>query len=619
VTPRRRQRGAALLLLLVIAVIAFTMALLSGFGKWETPTTSRRNVNADVLAQAKAALIGYVAKEALDLTEDVPGRLPCPEALGNAGGASEGIAAGNCGSTASPTVPAIGRLPWRTLGADKLSDAAAEPLWYAVSPGWVTKTNASPPPSTVPPFINAGTTGTLSFDGTSNVVAVIFAPGKPLSINPTAAQVAAGCAARNQVRTDRSHVPTSGVNPDYRDYLECQNGSSPIDTTFGVAITGNETNLAINDQAVVITDKEILNAIQGPVAERLQRTVAPLLSEYADKWVSTSKFMPYAVAFSPPEAGLAIDSYCGTASLTEGLLPLAPNSSPCASTWTNASLTGGSDVVPGTCSAASASDPVVCKFQYYQFASGLLGFLGITGPTTVSVTVQARATHAAVSFRNPLSTGDFAFDLPAAGSFANLTYTPRTDGDTDMSVQATLTGTGVCRNGLISGLACTLFAALGQASLQPVQFSFPQLGTTVPLSGSKLSTAAKNAHAGPFDLLAPADGDPNYWFIQNEWYRYTYYAVAPGTSAAQSGGALTVNLFPANYGAGNDKRFVLTLMGPAVTGQARSATSALSQYVEGNNASAGTSPRKFDYQVFTVSGNDRIATCPFTSGTSICD
>ena len=59
-------------------------------------------------------------------------------------------------------------------------------------------------------------------------------------------------------------------------------------------------------------------------------------------------------------------------------------------------------------------------------------------------------------------------------------------------------------------------------------------------------------------------------------------------------------------------------MGPAVTGQTRPAI-AINQYVEGQNALTGGSPRAFAYQVYAVSGNDRIATCPFTDGVSPCD
>jgi hypothetical protein len=101
----------------------------------------------------------------------------------------------------------------------------------------------------------------------------------------------------------------------------------------------------------------------------------------------------------------------------------------------------------------------------------------------------------------------------------------------------------------------------------------------------------------------------------NQWHRYTYYAVAPQVSAARAGGFLTVNDFPGT-GSASDKRFVLALAGPAVTGQARPGTTA-SAYFEGQNA-AGTNT--FAYQVFSTSGNDRLATCPFTtSAATLCN
>jgi hypothetical protein len=107
--------------------------------------------------------------------------------------------------------------------------------------------------------------------------------------------------------------------------------------------------------------------------------------------------------------------------------------------------------------------------------------------------------------------------------------------------------------------------------------------------------------------------------MQNEWYRYTYYMVAPNSSAAAAGGNLTVNGFPTNNGMlTNDKRFVLVVMGPVVTGQARP-NSTLSNYLEGANAATGALPRVFAWQVFSAPGNDRVAACPFTDGVTACN
>ena len=117
------QRGAVLLALMVIVVLGMLWLLvstLSGSGQY---TAAARNRNAAVLQRAKLALSGYVARQAVLAAESNPGRLPCPEARGYVGTANEGIAAGSC------TLPALGRLPWRTLGLDRPTDADGEPLW----------------------------------------------------------------------------------------------------------------------------------------------------------------------------------------------------------------------------------------------------------------------------------------------------------------------------------------------------------------------------------------------------------------------------------------------------------------------------------------------------------
>jgi len=601
-----RQRGVALLVLALIFIVGFATFLYARLGKWRDATTASRKVNSEVLAQAKAALIGYVVKEVLDLGEDTPGRFPCPESPTDAGTVNEGRAGGSC-SPSFATNKNVGRLPWRTLGIDKLVDASGEPLWYAVSsPNWVYSGSS--------PVINAGTSGQLSFDGTSDVVAVIFAPGPALFVNPAANQAAAGCVARNQSRIDRSHVPGGG-NPDYRDYLECQNASSPIDNAFGTTIVDNATNQVVNDQAVYITAKEILNAMQGPLAERLQRTVAPLLSEYSDLWPS-SNFLPYAFSFTVAPETVTMAQLCGPSATTvppqatEGMLPLAQNAGGCVSTWTSPSVSGSGS---GSCGPATPpSTDVRCTFNYYQL-SGLGALLLGGGAATADVTIEATAPHAAASFRQPLKPSDVS--VPPGYVVQAATFTPQTDGDAKLSLVIRITGTQLCDNFLL-GVVCNLLPGLLASPVGPVAVQFPQLANSVTLQGTKLSNSVLTAQPPPYDFLNPAAGAANYWFMKNEWYRYTYYAVAPGTSAAQTGGNLTVTSFPSAYGNNNDKRFVLALVGPPVSGQTRPST-AVAQYMEGANAATGASPRQFAYQVFTVSGNDRIATCPFAP--SVCN
>src|SRR5262245_86782 len=106
---RPRQRGAALLVMLAVLVLGVAWFGVLQLASNVNFALAARERNAETLGRAKAALIGYVAQRTARTGENNPGRLPCPEAPGSAGGANEGVAAGNC------TLPAIGRFPWRTL------------------------------------------------------------------------------------------------------------------------------------------------------------------------------------------------------------------------------------------------------------------------------------------------------------------------------------------------------------------------------------------------------------------------------------------------------------------------------------------------------------------------
>jgi hypothetical protein len=581
--------------------------------------TTDRTRNAEVLQHAKTALIGYVAKEVLDLTNANPGRLPCPESPGVAGiPNNEGIAASSCAPT-FPVQKTVGRLPWRTLGLDKLVDAHAEPLWYAVSMNWVLDGGS-------PPVINAGTVGQLNVDSIPGVVAVIIAPGAPLTLAPNPAQIAHGCDARAQRRNDRSHVATSGVDPDYRDYLECRNAANPVGTSFGSSVPDNATNAVLNDQIVYITASDILNAIQGPLAERMQKTVAPLLSEHRDKWIASgARFLPYAVSFdAPPETNA---DTCGTAGEREGLLPTALTTTPgCTGSWNNFGFSGsGNSAVFVNCTGS-----VSCQFRYYRLNSlgGVLDFLlnllglshlvgNVGGSGTITATITADAPSAALTFRDPLASSDVSVSGLAGGStyLTSIALTPKATGEISLALQVTISSAANNMCTSLIGLVCdTLPGLLATPFL--VTVDFPQLRDAT-VEGTQLS-AGVLATPTNMSLLNPAPVDPHYWFIANEWHRYAHYTVAPIVSAARTAGLLTVNGFPPANGNANDKHFVLALMGPAVAGQTSRPSASVTQYLEGDNASLGDDA--FAHHVFAQSGNDRIVACPFsTGGTPVCN
>jgi hypothetical protein len=612
---RAHQSGAALLVLgaiLAIGVSAFLVSALHSATLNETTTIRKRN--AEALQEAKSALVGYVAKEVLDLSNNIPGRLPCPESPSDAGTTNEGRAGSTC-DPAFPTNKNVGRLPWRTLGLDKLVDASSEPLWYVVSPAWVL--------GGATPVINSGSAGQLTVDGTGDVVAIIIAPGRPLSISPNANQTAAGCQARNQARNDRAHDPLSANNPNYLDYLECENASNPIpDFVFGSSVIDNASNEVLNDQVVIITAKDILNAIQGPLAERMQRTIAPLLSEHADKWVAAAggKFLPYAVSFAaPPETNPAT---CGAAGTREGVLPTAVTTTAgCLSTWQNFNATGTGNSVEFL---GCAGSPVTCQFRYYRLSSlgalldlalnllglgSLVGNVGNTG--SITATLSADAPNAALAFRDPLAPADITV---SGGLSHSMTLVPQLTGAASLAIQVPITSgsNDICTS--LVGLVCNLLPG-ALASPNTVTVQFPQLADAT-VQGTQLSATVFPA-PHTLSLLVPVNGEPHYWFFTNQWHRYTYYAVAPNVSAAQAGGYFTVSGFPVANGSNNDKRFVLAAVGPAVANQNRPST-LVAEYLEGENASSGNNT--FAYHVFSASGNDRVATCPFASGAmAICN
>ena len=65
-----RQAGAALLVMMAILLVGMTSFMVNALNSAAfNETRVMRDRNAAVLAEAKAALIGYVAKEVLDLSE----------------------------------------------------------------------------------------------------------------------------------------------------------------------------------------------------------------------------------------------------------------------------------------------------------------------------------------------------------------------------------------------------------------------------------------------------------------------------------------------------------------------------------------------------------------------
>jgi hypothetical protein len=263
----RRQRGFGGFL--VIALIAGMAAAAGMFTFYRTDAVQAQNERAttDVLAAAKAALIGYAVRRGGPTGTARPGELPCPDSDG------DGLENAPCSTAAS----LLGRLPWRTLGIPEPVDSAGETLWYAISgPFRDAASNPLTYPGVVPApaeRINSDTRGNITVlgrDGSSvlsnNAVAVVFAPGAALSgqnRSPSALSVAL-C-----TLTGLTVVPHRCAS----NYLESSAGTSNAGSTTGPFIAGAASS-AFNDRLAYLDTAELIPIIEMRVANELKRLLA---------------------------------------------------------------------------------------------------------------------------------------------------------------------------------------------------------------------------------------------------------------------------------------------------------------------------------------------------------
>jgi hypothetical protein len=545
-TPPVRQRGVALLVLLAVLVMGAAWWLVSAMATRANRVALERSQNAPVLRLAKQAVIGYAAQQAG--TNDLnPGSLPCPEAAANIGTVNEGIAAGNC------TLPAVGRLPWRTLGIDKLHDAAGEPLWYIVSPGWAKPNNATPTLG-----INANSAGNLTVDGQANAAAaMIVAPGPQISLAPNPNQVAAGCVARTQVRTPAAPNPL--------DYVECQNLAAGILRT---SVVDNSTNPVFNDQMVAISAAEVLAAVDPVVAARIQRDVVPQLqSIYADPtWgpgiSAANPLFPFAVQYGDPVGDPVTSSFKGTAGKTEGLLPVTSSvcnpmtNGPCDGSfvqWDTASISvtkrSGTANITGSNCAASTGNQVSCTISYEGFCGGGLGcLLGCTCSVTLDASVLASARNVGLSMRRFT-----AAPITGFGSLISTDTPLAANGAANVDIRGNFPS-NTCNALLILGLVIPCLAN-GTATV------------TIPI-GVFPDHPFLNAQ-GPTPLSLGTPPDAWFWFLANKWHHVTYYAVAPLHAPGAAGNCAGANCLSVTVQAGtnlSDRRAILLLGGNSLNG-----------------------------------------------------
>ena len=579
----RAQRGAALLGLLAVAVMVFGYVLVSRLNAASQFVAANRDANARVLAQAKKALIGWMALNAAS-NDTNPGRLPCPEAPAYYGDPTqEGIAAGNC------TLPAVGRLPWRTLGLEKLVDAAGEPLWYIVSPGWAL------PSAGATLTINSDTVGQLYLDG-NPAVALVIAPGPAII-----AQAGPGCAAWTQTR------PVTGP-PDMQNYFECEN------VGVGTAYVGSRPGQTFNDQLLPISSADLMPALEAAIADRIQRQIAPAIKGAAytsttySGLAASQPLYPYPVPFSNPStsnyritgipgypypnsgypyyydapwprpASLGNPAYANTSN-PQGLLPFNQIGSSCTSpppcttlpitlpSTLRSTLNG--YIVSYSCSTSSTE--ILCTGQYHE------------DDTTPTNNVRPEM---AVTFDNFVA----GFRALVSSPVSQTLVEARDDGSTGAWTTVAATIVQVRINDGYTTLPDGYTPPPGSMTVR-FRATLPNIdamgwGTTADFR-MRLYRAVVTDHP-----VVNRNDATTGWFVRNQWYRSTYYAVAqPNTAdwlpsigcSAASGNCIRFN-DSGNY----NIRALLVLAGRSLPTQGVRPTSSALDYVENQNGDNGT-------------------------------
>ena len=291
-----KQRGVALMVMLVIMVVGAATFLVSSLAS-SAIKIERDKTTANALAQAKEALIGYAIRDT-----NHPGSLPCPDVNDD----------GKLTIATPPPYPdfnggsctsLIGRLPWITLGLPELRDGAGEHLWYAVSKPFAAVGN---------PSINSETQGTLSISGTnpsSQVIAIVFAPGQVLNGTSRSASVTATCSSLKD-------SPTVAQSWCATNYLEGSNATLNYSSSLNLNYQSADTSSTFNDRMIFITHKDLMPLVE----KRIAREVKGCLDGYAAAPANAGTY--------PWAAPVNDTTYTGTTDTLFGRLPKSNTYSP---------------------------------------------------------------------------------------------------------------------------------------------------------------------------------------------------------------------------------------------------------------------------------------------------
>lgn len=548
-----------LLALLLVLIVGSSYMLLKGLNAAMREARYQRQTS-EVLARAKAALLGYAATYPDKINANFgPGYLPCPA------DDDSGMPRSACSPS---TNSMLGRLPWVYLGMNDPRDASGAHLWYAVSDHFQYN------PHTVP--LNSETAGQLSVDGTGDIVAVVIAPGSAF---------------------DFQNRPSN--NP--ADYLEQSNASSTAGAGGNGSFQSSASGLAgsFNDKIIAITRRELMTAVE----KRVLGEVAQDLTAYRTAYGGFPWLSPYQNPLNS-----RFDAVAGT---REGLLPVHQVAQPFATRFRFAwHVASGGHPVPDTTvttgvlqdsNSANNNSPVLIN---QALAPSVTGGPECTWTSANDVTNCRGQGQTSVSTVLGPSTRTFQLDITYSG----------TPGITNPTA-STLRTRSVSLSGAFpvsTNVNITITDHVDLLGLGLVYYDF--IGTNT-LDGSASGSLDTSGIAYKLDPAPPPPRSPELppWFIDDNWHHLIYVAYAPGEplpggAAVCAPGVNCLSLQDNRASPGttrNDVRALAVSAGAVLSGQNRAAGGgALNDYFEGQNASAGDGI--FERRVPSSAFNDQI-------------
>ncbi len=547
INPPPKQTGAALLLFILLLVVGAATMLVSKMNK-AAAQYYRDDVTMKALLKAKEALIGYAVSYP-DMINPLqgPGHLPCPDRDNDGLLLTEG-ACSFSGNTF------LGRLPWKYMGIDEIRDSSGEVLWYAISDNY----RFNPPGN-----INSETPGQLTIDsdasGTGDdedVVAVILAPGKNFNGKSRPSNTAA-------------------------DYLEGGNADGNFD--FVTTAAGD-----FNDQVLVITRRELMNAVE----KRVLGEVSQVLRTYKNNYENFIWLSPY-------EDPTTIDAtFDGVPSTREGHLPIhitdpanevfdVSSLGNFSATW---NFSGGSFPPPGVLDCPAIPPNTLCKddLQNSGYLDPIFGSVLLVGQTCLWTNKdEIDCTAVKTGIGGETRTYNFLYKTP------DYPYPP---------------------------LAPTApnWVRLRQfdlVSTPPINASIEIIDTDSGGNETGRGTVDFSSGAsGTFNLDVVYDLDPNeseipLWLVSNKWHHLIYVAYSlgdiPGAVSPCIVGSGCLSIF--NQPAANNVGVLAVIASSAPPGNLPRV--ALQDYFENENVSTSLSDYVFERKTFTsdvITFNDQL-------------